>query len=71
MSSGTVPADPTGQASVCGRLFAGIEDSNIAGGMDVCLLCVRECVCVCYQVEVSVTGRSLVQNILTNCDMSN
>ena len=26
------------KALVCGRLFAGISDSNPTGGMDVCLL---------------------------------
>jgi hypothetical protein len=36
---------------VCGRSLAGIAGSNIAGGMDVCQLCVMWC-----QVEVSATG---------------
>jgi hypothetical protein len=28
------------KASVCGRSLVGIACSNLAGGMDVCLLCV-------------------------------
>jgi len=27
------------KARVCGRLFAGIAGSNLAGGIDVCLFC--------------------------------
>ena len=42
---------------VCGRSLAGIADSNPAEGMNVCVLCV---LCV-VQIEVSATGRSLVQ----------
>ena len=46
------------KALVCGRSFAGIADSNpVPGGMDVCSLWV---LCV-LQVEVTATGRSLVQ----------
>ena len=35
------PADPSGRGSnvcVCGRSLAGTAGSNLAGGMDVCLL---------------------------------
>jgi len=44
------------KAWVCGRSLAEIMGSNTAGDMDVCLL---KSV-VCRQVEVSVTGWSLV-----------
>ena len=40
---------------------------NPAGGMDVFVCC--EC-CVCCQVEVSVTGRSLVARSPTDCGVS-
>ena len=50
------------QAWVCGHSLTGIARSNSAGGgMNVCLV---EC---CYQVEVSATGRSLVQGSRTEC----
>jgi len=45
-----------GVRAVCGRWHAGIAGSNPAAGMDVFPLRV-----FCRQVEVSVTGRSLVQ----------
>jgi len=38
------------KASICDRSPTEIVDSNPAGGMDVCLLCV-----VCCQVEISAT----------------
>jgi hypothetical protein len=38
--------------------------SNPTGGMDVCLV-----QCLCCQVEVSATGRSLVQRSPTDCNM--
>ena len=41
--------------------LAGIAGSNTAGGMDVC------CECCVNQVEVSATGRSLVQRSPTDC----
>ena len=53
------------KASVCSRSPAGIASSNPAGGMDVCVLCV-----VCCQVEVSATGRSLLQRSPTDCGVS-
>ena len=52
------------KAWVCGRLLAGIAGSNPARGTDVSLVSV-----VCCQVEVSATGRSLVQRSPTECDM--
>jgi hypothetical protein len=54
------------KACVCGRSLAGVAGSIPAGGLDVCrLLSV-----VCCQVEVSVTGRSLVQRSPTVCGLS-
>ena len=47
------------KASVCGRSLVGTAGSNPAGGMDVSVASV-----VCCQVEVSATGRSLVQRVL-------
>jgi hypothetical protein len=45
----------------CGRLLVGVEGSNLARGMDVCLIIVF------CQVEVSSTGRSFVQRSPTVC----
>ena len=47
---------------VCGRSLAGFEGSNPAGGMGVSIVSV-----VCCQVEISATGRSLVQRSRTKC----
>jgi hypothetical protein len=52
-----IPVAAQFKAWVCSRLLAGIADSNPAGDMDVCTLLSV----VCCQVEVSVTGRFLVQ----------
>jgi hypothetical protein len=51
-------------SKVCdyGRSVAGIVASNPAGGIDVFVSV------MCRQVEVSVTGRSLVQRSPTECD---
>ena len=46
------------------RSPAGTAGSNPAGGMDVCMSV------VCCQVEVSATGRSLVQRSHTDCGVS-
>ena len=54
------------KARVCGRSLARIEGSNPAGGMDVCSLVSV----VCYQVEVSASGRSPVQRSPTDCGVS-
>ena len=57
------------KAWVCGRSLAGIRGSNFAGAcMSVCLLSG-----VCCEVEVSATGRSLVQrspteSVVSECD---
>jgi hypothetical protein len=53
------------KAWVCGRSLVVIAGSNSPGDMDVCLLSV-----VYGQVEVSPSGRSLVQRSPTDCDMS-
>jgi hypothetical protein len=45
--------------------FAGIAGSNVGGRMAVCRVNV-----VCCQVEVSASGRSLVQRSPTECGMS-
>ena len=60
-----IPVPARSKAWVCGRSLAGITGSNRAGFMDVCLLWV-----LCGQVEVCVTGQSLVQRSLTECDAS-
>ena len=54
------------KASVCGRSLAGIEGSNPAG-VNGCLSVVSV---VCCQVDVSATGRSLVQRSRTDCGVS-
>jgi hypothetical protein len=53
------------KARVCGRSHAGIVGSNPAAGMDICLVGV-----VCCQVEVSVSGWSLVMGISIECRVS-
>jgi hypothetical protein len=57
--------DARSKAWVCGCLLAGIAGSNPTGGMDICLV-----QCLCCQVEVSVTGRSLVQGSPTEFGVS-
>ena len=49
------------KAWVCGRPLAGNEGLNPAGGTDVCYEC------LCPKVEVSFTGRSLIQRSSTEC----
>jgi hypothetical protein len=48
------------KARVCGRLLAGIAGSNPGADMDVVSV-------MCCPVEVSATGRSLVQRSCTDC----
>jgi hypothetical protein len=55
-----IPVAAWSKAYVCGRALAGIVGSNLTGDMDVCLLF------LCCQVQVSVTGRSLVQRSPTD-----
>ena len=50
---------------VCGHSFAGIAGSNPAWGRGVRLLWL-----LCYQIEVSSSGRSPVQRSPTECDVS-
>jgi hypothetical protein len=40
MKNMPIPVAAKFEAWVCGRSLAGITGSNLAGGMDVCLLCV-------------------------------
>jgi hypothetical protein len=47
---------------VCGRSLVEIAGPSPAGVMDVCFLC--------CQVEVSATGRSLIQSSPTECGVS-
>ena len=63
-----IPVAPRSKSCVCSFSLAGIAGSNPVGGLDVCL--------VCCQVEVSATGRSLVQRNPTEsgvseCDLQN
>ena len=53
------------KAWIYGRSLAGIVGSNPTGGMDVSVVSV-----VCCQVEVSVSGWSLVQGSPTECGVS-
>jgi hypothetical protein len=53
------------KAWVCGLSLSGIMCSNPARGMDVCLLRVLRCL-----VEISASGRSLVQRSPTECGLS-
>jgi hypothetical protein len=47
---------------VCGRVITGIVDSKLDGCMNVCLFSEF---CECYKLEVSATGRSIIQRIPT------
>jgi hypothetical protein len=62
-----LPLVELSKARVCGLSFAGVEGSNPARGMDVSLSVVSV---VCFQVEVSSTGQSIVQRSPTDCGMS-
>ena len=53
------------KAWVFGRSLAAIACSNLAWGKDACLLC-----CVCFQIAVCTTGRSLFQRIPTERGVS-
>jgi hypothetical protein len=57
-----VPVAARARKWVCGRLLAGIAVSNPAGGLEACFLWVMYC-----QVEISATGRFLVQGSSTEC----
>jgi hypothetical protein len=61
-----VPVAERSKARVCGRSIAGIAGSNPPRGHG-CLSFVNA---VCCQVEVSATGRSLVQRSPTDCGVS-
>ena len=63
----TLPISVTARSKAlgCGRLLAGIEGANPSRDMDVCLVNV-----VCYQLEVSATGWSLVQRSPIECGVS-
>ena len=54
------------EAWVCGTTLAGVAGSNFAGDMAVSLFNV-----VCYQVEVSATGRSFAHRSPTKHGVSN
>jgi hypothetical protein len=54
------------KAGVCGPSLAGIAGSNPTGVMDVCRLWALRVV----RIEVSASGRSLVQRSSTDCGVS-
>jgi hypothetical protein len=58
-----MPVTALSKASVCGDSHVGIAGSNPAGEHG----CLSFVSVVCCQVEVSVTGRSLVQRTRTEC----
>ena len=62
-----IPVAERYKARVCGRSLAGIANSNPSESIDVRLLWE---LCVCSQVEVSATGRLLVQRSPTDCVVS-
>jgi hypothetical protein len=61
-----IPLAARSKAWVCHRSFAGIAGSNPTGGHGMSLLSV-----VCCQVEVSATGRFLVQRSHAECGVFN
>jgi len=52
------------KAWVCGRSLAGVVGYHFAESMSVCLSVVTV---VCCQLEVSATGRSVIQSSPTEC----
>jgi hypothetical protein len=60
-----IPVAARSKLWVCGRLFAGIVGSIPAGAWCLSVVSV-----VCCQVQVSATGRSLVQRSPTECGVS-
>jgi hypothetical protein len=62
----SIPVATRSKAWVCGRSLAGSVGSNSTGA-NGCLFVVNV---VCCQVQVSATGRSLVQRSPTDCDAS-
>jgi hypothetical protein len=58
-----IPVAARSKAQLCGRAHAGIVISNPTGGHERLSLVQ----CLCCQVEVSATGRSLVQRSSTEC----
>jgi hypothetical protein len=57
-----IPVAARPKAWVCGQWFVATVGSNPTRDMDVCLV-----KCLCCQVEVSATGRSLIQRRPTDC----
>ena len=66
MYANPIPVAAPSKAWVCRRALAGIMVSNPAGGRG----CPSLARVMCCQVEVSVTGRSLVQRSPTECGVS-
>ena len=58
-----IPVAEQSKAWVCGRSLAVNVGSNPAGGMSLASV-------LCCRVEVSATGRSLIQRSPTDCGMS-
>jgi hypothetical protein len=63
-----IPVAERSKARAFGRTFAGTVGLNPTGDVEVCLSVLSV---LCCQVGVSVTGRSDVQTIPTDCDVSN
>jgi hypothetical protein len=61
-----IPVTARSKSSVSGRALAGIVGSNPTGGAWMFVSCT---VFMCCQVEVSATGRSLLQRNPTDCDV--
>jgi hypothetical protein len=59
---GLWPVLVAARSKVCGRLIAGMEGSNPARGMDVCLLCLY--------VVLSCVGRGLCDGLITHPEES-
>ena len=57
-----IPVAERPEARVCGSSLAGVAGSHLAWDMDAC--------CVCCEVEVSATDRSLVQRSATEYGVS-
>jgi hypothetical protein len=57
-----IPVTARSKAYVCGRLVAGIADSNLTEGVDICLLCLY--------VVLPCVGRDLCDGLVTRLEES-
>ena len=62
-----IPVAARSKAWFCGRSFAGIEGSNLAEGMDVCLLCISNVVKYRSLRRADHSSRGVPPNVVCLC----